>query len=400
MVLIKEGLWGIVNKTEDCPDQTTEADKYAKYMARRDRALATIVLAVDTSLLYLIGDPEDPAIVWEQLTRQFQKKTWANKLCLRKKLYSMKLEEGGSMKDHIKSMTEIFRELAVVAEPVSDEDQVVHLLASLPDSYDVLVTAMESGAETVPPLETVTEKLLREEQKLKEKEGDDGRKILVMQNNPNSKKKQFTCHYCGKLDHYKKDCRKFAHDKAVKGKGKKPSQDAMLISHALSVKSGAEWIVDSGATCHMSNNRALFSELGELPSSEKVTLGDGHSLEAKGEGTVNLEMLLPDGNNRRCALQKVLYVPKLAYNLISVSKATHSGKFVKFDSKGCEFLNSNNEITAFAIRQGSLFYLQVTRETVCAAQKGNRERLWHRRYGHLNEQSLKQLVRKELSLSV
>ena len=186
MVLIKEGLWGIVNKTEDCPDQTTEADKYAKYMARRDRALATSVLAVDTSLLYLIGDPEDPAVVWEQLTRQFQKKTWANKLCLRKKLYSMKLEEGGSMKDHIKSMTEIFRELAVVAEPVSDEDQVVHLLASLPDSYDVLVTAMESGAETVPPLETVTEKLLREEQKLKEKEGDDGRKILVMQNNPSS----------------------------------------------------------------------------------------------------------------------------------------------------------------------------------------------------------------------
>ena len=108
------------------------------------------------------------------------------------------------MKDHVKNMTEIFRELAVVAEPVSEEDQVVHLLASLPDSYDVLVTAMESGAETVPPLETVTEKLLREEQKLREREGaDDGRKILVSQNNPNPKKKQFPCHYCGKLGHFK-----------------------------------------------------------------------------------------------------------------------------------------------------------------------------------------------------
>ena len=50
----------------------------------------------------------------------------------------MKLAEGGSMKDHVKNMTEIFRELAVVAEPVSEEDQVVHLLASLPESYDVL----------------------------------------------------------------------------------------------------------------------------------------------------------------------------------------------------------------------------------------------------------------------
>ena len=98
----------------------------------------------------------------------------------------------------------------MVAEPVSEDDQVVHLLASLPDSYDVLVTELESGAETVPPLETVTEKLLREEQKLREKEGDDGRKILLSQSNSNPKMKQFPCHYCGKLGHYKIDCRKSA----------------------------------------------------------------------------------------------------------------------------------------------------------------------------------------------
>ncbi len=32
--------WGFVSGTEECPDQGTEAEKYAKYMARRDRALA------------------------------------------------------------------------------------------------------------------------------------------------------------------------------------------------------------------------------------------------------------------------------------------------------------------------------------------------------------------------
>ena len=82
---------------------------------------------------------------------------------------------------------------------------------------------MESGADTVPPLETVTEKLLREEQKLREREGaDDGRKILVTQNNPNPKKKLFPCHYCGKLGHFKKECRKFAQAQATeKGKPKR-----------------------------------------------------------------------------------------------------------------------------------------------------------------------------------
>ena len=59
-------------------------------------------------------------------------------------------------------MTELFEELAVVGDPVSDEDRVVHLLASLPDSYDMLVTALEANSETVPKMEIVTERLLHE----------------------------------------------------------------------------------------------------------------------------------------------------------------------------------------------------------------------------------------------
>ena len=80
----------------------------------------------------------------------------------------------------------------------------------------------------------------------------------------------------------------------------------MLVSHALSARSGKKWVVDSGATCHMSNDRSLFAEMSELQLSEKIMLGDGHELEATGEGTVDLEMLPPDGTSRSCALQNVL----------------------------------------------------------------------------------------------
>ena len=57
-----------------------------QFVARRDRALAIIVLSVQLSLLYLIGDHEDPIIFWQNLADQFQKKTWANKPELRRKL--------------------------------------------------------------------------------------------------------------------------------------------------------------------------------------------------------------------------------------------------------------------------------------------------------------------------
>lgn len=62
------------------------------------------------------------------------------------------------MQEHVKVMIEIFDSLAAVGDPVKEEDRVVHLLASLPDSYGMLVTALEANAE-VPKMEIVTERV-------------------------------------------------------------------------------------------------------------------------------------------------------------------------------------------------------------------------------------------------
>ena len=62
MALMKDGLWNIVNGTENAPS-ASDADRRAKFATRRDRALAIIVLSVEPSLLYLVGNPEDPIVV-------------------------------------------------------------------------------------------------------------------------------------------------------------------------------------------------------------------------------------------------------------------------------------------------------------------------------------------------
>ena len=51
---MRESLWRIVTGEETAPTRGSESEQ-AKFASRRDRALATIVLTVDTSLLYLIG---------------------------------------------------------------------------------------------------------------------------------------------------------------------------------------------------------------------------------------------------------------------------------------------------------------------------------------------------------
>ena len=128
MALIKEDVWNLVEGTEPIPEQT-DTDKYRKYLVKRNRALATIVLSVDPNLLYLIGDPEDPQEVWKKLSDQFQKKTWSNKLQLRRKLFSLRLRNGGSVQDHIKTMTEIFDELTAIGDPINEEDRVVYFVS-------------------------------------------------------------------------------------------------------------------------------------------------------------------------------------------------------------------------------------------------------------------------------
>ena len=100
MALMRDGLWDIVSGNENFPGEE-EAAKYSKFMARRDRALATMALSIDPSLLYLIGETDDPSTVWEKLSDQFQKKSWANKLALRRKLYSLRLKEGDSVQKRL-----------------------------------------------------------------------------------------------------------------------------------------------------------------------------------------------------------------------------------------------------------------------------------------------------------
>ncbi len=63
-------------------------------------------------------------------------------------------------------MTELFDSLSVAGDTVSEEDRVVYLLASLPNSYNVLVIVLEAN-EDVPKLEVVTERILHQERKMK-----------------------------------------------------------------------------------------------------------------------------------------------------------------------------------------------------------------------------------------
>ena len=93
------------------------------------------------------------------------------------------------------------------------------------------------------------------------------------------------------------------------------TDEALVVGRAFSALSEEVWIIDSEATCHMCNDESFFSEKRALKNSQEVSLGDGHVLKAIAEGTVLLDVLLPNGDRQKCSLKNVLLIPKLAYKL-------------------------------------------------------------------------------------
>ena len=117
MHLIATEHYNIIEEVETAPDDVSSAE-FRKFSNRRNKA---IVLAVEPKLLYLLGDPTDPVEVWKKLIHTFQKKTWDNKLRLKKKLYSMKLCRGNDLQKHIKQFVELFAEQAVIGDNFEEE---------------------------------------------------------------------------------------------------------------------------------------------------------------------------------------------------------------------------------------------------------------------------------------
>ena len=100
----------------------------------------------------------------------------------------------------------------------------------------------------------------------------------------------------------------------------------LVTEHALSANRRSNWVVHSGATCHMCNNQKLFDQIIGLETPQETTVGDGHSVQATSRGDVILRLNVPNRKIQKCKLSDVLYVPDLSHNLLSVSKAANNGK--------------------------------------------------------------------------
>lgn len=122
----------------------------------------------------------------------------------------------------------------------------------------------------------------------------------------------------------------------------------------------ASWIIDSGASTHMTPNLANLIDPVPLLQSTKITLPTGDTANVTHIGSVNLDMGL--------RLQKVMCVPVFKHNLLSVRQLLADNNCqVSFSTSNCVITDNNtNEVKGIGQAKDGLYYLTTTEDVKCA----------------------------------
>lgn len=168
------------------------------------------------------------------------------------------------------------------------------------------------------------------------------------------------CFNCGEVGHIQSKCPKPRKDKpggGTRSQGNEKKYHAS--SFAFSADFGCKaWIVDSGASSHMSNDLSVFQNYRAIHPAEDVYLGDDRIVRGYGTGTVVLGVSSENEKNE-VTLSDVLYVPKLGKNLLSVGTLEDKGATVLFKDKKVTLTYRGNSMT-LATAKSKMYVVNVS----------------------------------------
>jgi transposase InsO family protein len=334
------------------------------------------------------------------------------------------MKRGLKVQHHLHRLDELSDQLEALGENVTELNKVAILLKSIQESYPTLVTALLARGENELTLMFVKQALLDEEQRRGkgDSSGDNqGSESALRVIKGRRYQKSGVCYRCGQAGHYQRDCRKppkfKQHSKqqqskhrADKAKETKPtdSQSAdsevegqmFMANEALMADiEKDEWIIDSGASRHMTYQKEVLRRYKEFEKPELVGLGDGRTVQALGTGGVKFISYLPRQKKIVGWMNNVLYVPNLTSNLFSVHAAASNGNIVSFGSK-CWIRNKRKQLIGIGLSAGKLYKLNcevmksLKGKANFAGEKESSDKidLWHRRLAHVNLRQLRELT--------
>lgn len=198
------------------------------------------------------------------------------------------------------------------------------------------------------------------------------------------------CYNCQQLGHVRSECRNKRVRVNKSSVQHQPTKKRSMVMKSLVAESAdltsTQWIVDSGASLHMTSNAALLQDKKQIPP-VRIEAADGKIITSSTTGTVDF------GNFQ---LKDVHLFPELKFNLLSVSTAAQSGVRTIFDRKHAIFEDSSTyeQIATADISPESNVYLLAKSPILPRALTtvSDPQQLWHSRLGHPNQELTKRMI--------
>jgi len=136
-----------------------------------DYAVANLHLALANPVLSSVVEKKTTKEIWDALTRLYEAKSLHNKRFLKRRLYTLRMNESISTTDHINNLNILFSQLSLLDYKIAKNECVELLLQSLPDSYDQLIMNLTNNVLTdYLSFDDMVVAILEEESRQKNKE--------------------------------------------------------------------------------------------------------------------------------------------------------------------------------------------------------------------------------------
>src|ERR1700677_5040340 len=138
LILEDKDVFSVVDGTDKKPTDTSA--RLPDWLKRDTRARVAICLRLNDAVLSNVRQCESAHSVWNKLKSLYESKSLVNRLCIRRKLLTLRMNESDTLSSHITVLRTLIEQLAAVGAPVSNDDQIMALLMSLPKSYEQVIT--------------------------------------------------------------------------------------------------------------------------------------------------------------------------------------------------------------------------------------------------------------------